>query len=107
MQEAVYITKKTQAQRYKDAGYQGDDLEYPYVMQYADFAGLSMRVAADEILLKATFDDEVLLKTEFFRLKYFELIKNMNDPGQADRITLDFRRECLKLSPVSYAFRSL
>jgi hypothetical protein len=103
MQDVVYISKKTQAQRYKDAGYPEDDLEYPYVIQYADFSGLTMRAAADEILLKSSFADDLLLKSEFFRLKYFERITKVNHPEEAERIIFDFRRDFYKLLEVDYA----
>ena len=97
MQESVYMTKKTQAQRYKDAGYPGGDLfEYPYVLQYADLVGLSMRTAADEILFKARLSDDVLLKSEFFRLKYFELLKNAMEVALIDSIFIAFQRDFYK-----------
>ncbi|PWT76946.1 MAG: hypothetical protein C5B60_03455 [Chloroflexi bacterium] len=104
MQEVIYVAKKMQAQRYKDAGYpQNDDLEYPYVLQYADFSGLTMRAAADEILLKASLTDDLLLKSEFFRLKYFERIKKATLPEEAERIIFDFRREFYKTLEIDYA----
>jgi len=108
MQEVVYIAKKTQAQRFKDCGYpDGTELEFPYVLQYADVSGLTMRQAADEILLQASFDDDLLLKSEYFRLKYFERIKNVNDVGEVDRVIFDFRQDFIRGMLVDYAVRPL
>ena len=97
MQESVYAAKKMQAQRYRDADYPDDDLlEYPYVLQYADLVGFSMRAAADEILFKARLSEDVLLKTEFFRLKYFELLKNTMEVALIDPILIAFHRDFYK-----------
>jgi len=104
MQDVVYVAKRTQAQRFKDKGYpEGAELDFPYVLQYADFSGLTMKAAADEILLKATFADDLLLKSEFFRLKYFERIKMVTDLEAADRIIPDFRRDFFKALEVERA----
>jgi hypothetical protein len=101
MQDVIYVTKKLQAQRYKDAGYpEGANLDYSYVLQWADFAGLSMKAAADEILLKASFADDQLLKSELFRLKYYGRIRDVNTVEEVDRLVLDFRREFYKSAEV-------
>jgi hypothetical protein len=95
LQESVHLTKKAQAQAFRDAGYPQGRLHYPYVLQYADAVGTTMRQAADEILLKAQLDDEVLARTEAIRLKYFDLVKT----AQLDTIAAivkDFRVEMHK-----------
>jgi hypothetical protein len=107
MQEVVYAAKKTQAQRYKDAGYPDDELDYPYVIQYADFAGLTMRAAADEILLKASFADDLLQKTEWLRMKYFNRIKDVRDVEEAGRIVMEFRYEFFKTFEIDDAIYPL
>jgi hypothetical protein len=97
MQETIYQTKKTQAQRFKDLGYpEIDILLYPYVLQYADFAGLTLRAAADEILFKAKLDDDGLLKSELLRLKYFNLVRDAEDG--LDTILKDFRWDMYRRS---------
>jgi hypothetical protein len=94
MQETVYIAKKTQAQRYKDLGCpETDAVSYPYVLQYADFSGLTMRAAADEILFKARLDEDLLSKSEFLRLKYFNLVKDAMTTSEIDPILKRFRTE--------------
>lgn len=96
-QETVYITKKMQAYAFRDTGYPEEKVfEYPYVVQYADFAGLSLKAAADDILFKAKLDDELLAKTELLRLKYFNAIKNAKTPNDLPAIHEVFVRECYK-----------
>jgi hypothetical protein len=91
-QELVYAAKRAQAQHYKDHP-KRDVLNYPYVLQYADLSSLTPHQAADEILFKAHLDDEVLLRTEFIRLKYFELINDATKMDDFEPIIKDFRHD--------------
>jgi hypothetical protein len=100
MQETVYITKKIQAQRYKDSNYPNEPFHFPYVaqnfpyvVQYSELSGLTMQQAADEILLKASFDDELLLKSEYFRLKYYDQLRKVTEIALIDPILINFREE--------------
>lgn len=94
-QETVYLTKKQQAQAFKDAGYdESSILQYPYVLQYADFAGMSLKEAADEILFKANLDDEYLASTELLRLKYFSKIRDVTSAEELRPILEEFHRDC-------------
>jgi hypothetical protein len=94
LQETVYLAKRQQAQAYKDGGYpEGDILKYPFVLQYADLAGLTPRAAADEILFKARLDDELLARTEFLRLKYFNQLRDAAMVEEIEPILRTFRRE--------------
>jgi hypothetical protein len=94
LQEQVYVSKKLQARRFKDMGYpELDLLLYPYVLQYADFSGLTPREAADEILFKARLDDDFLLKTEGLRLKYFKLVADAAEAETLASIRGEFRQE--------------
>jgi hypothetical protein len=94
-QDTVYMTKKIQAQAFKDAGYPEDSiLEYPYVMQYADFANISVQQAADDIIFKAQLDDDLLFKTEMLRLKYFNRVKEISDVKMLPIVLDEFLREC-------------
>lgn len=93
-QETVYLSKRTEAERFKAAGYDESSMfEFPYVLQYADFAGISLRQAADDILFKAKLDDDVLAKTELLRLKYFHAVKTALTPEDLPHITESFVRE--------------
>lgn len=94
-QETTYLTKKLEAQRFKDSGYdENRAIEFPYVLQYADFAGLSLKDAADKILLAAKFDDQLLAKTELLRLRYFNKVKEESDPERFAGIREEFLRDC-------------
>jgi len=94
-QETVYLEKKMQARAFRNSGYNEDMImEYPYVVQYADFAGLSLRQAADDILLKAKFDDEILAKTELLRLKYFDKVRRAESVEELRKVAKDFIRVC-------------
>lgn len=94
-QETVYMTKRLEAQRFKDAGYDESIMyQCPFVSQYADFAQISLKQAADDILLKASLDDQTLEKTEFLRLKYFNKIRRETRTEKMNDILLDFYREC-------------
>lgn len=94
-QDFVYSTKKEQAQTFKDSGYNEDlIMQCPYVMQYADFANISLKQAAEDIIIKAKFDDDILYKTELLRLKYFDKIKKATTPEQLPSIFEEFIRDC-------------
>lgn len=94
LQETVYMTKKLQAQKFKDLGYDEHEiLAFPYVLQYADVANISLKEAADEILLKARLDDDVLAKTEMIRLAYFNRLRHAKAPAEIPLILKEFDRE--------------
>jgi hypothetical protein len=96
LQDVVYMTKRLEAERFvKDwkPGQDADPLEYPYVTQYSDLSGLSPQQAANEILLKARLYNDGLFKSEYFRLKYMELIRDTHSVGAIDAIVIGFRRE--------------
>jgi hypothetical protein len=96
-QESVYVTKKAQAEECKRSGYPEDEImQYPYVLQYADFAGLTLRQAADDILFKAKLDDELLAKTELLRLKYFNAVKRADRVEELEELYEAFMRESFK-----------
>ncbi len=91
LQETVDVSKKMQAMEFKNSGCDENRiLEFPYVLQYADFARITLKQAADQILLKAKFDDQILAKTELLRLKYFDKVGLADDSGQLSRIFEEF-----------------
>ncbi len=93
-QETVYLTKKQQAQTFKESGYdEKRAIEFPYVLQYADFADISLRQAAEDILLKSSFDDDILLKTELLRLKYLKKLKEETQIDKLSEISKDFEKD--------------
>jgi hypothetical protein len=93
-QESVYLAKKIEAESFKKAGYPEDAMiDYPYVVQYADLANIPLQQAADEILFKAKLHEDTLVKTEMLRMRYFNKIKNENDPAALKGILNEFVRE--------------
>lgn len=94
-QDTVYQNKRMEAQACKDAGYDESRAgEWTFVVQYADFANISLRTAADEILLKAAMNDEFLARTELIRLTLFSKIKNARDPNELPLIVKESDRMC-------------
>ncbi len=100
-QETVYLTKKAQAQQFVQNGYdESDILNIPYVLQYADLKGLSLRQAAEDILFRAKLDDELLARTELLRLTYFEKVKQATNPDDLPRILSAFHTAAFRSRPV-------
>ncbi len=94
-QETVYMTKKMQALDFKRAGYPEDSIiDYPYVLQYADYAKLSLRQAADDIIFKSKLSDEILAQTELLRLKYFNRLKAATSMEEIPEIIEQFTKDC-------------
>ncbi len=94
LQASVYLAKKIQAQAFKDAQYdEARILSFPYVLQYAEFANISFRAAADDILLKAKLYDDFLAKTELLRLSYFKQLKEISNADDIPNLLEAFHRE--------------
>lgn len=95
LQHTIYLSKRDEARRFLESG--ADEMsafEYPYLIQYADYANIPMRQAAEDVLFKARLDDAYLAKTEYLRIKYINLIKNEQNPEKIPHITDEFKREC-------------
>ena len=89
----VYRAKQEQAKAFRERNYDAARLqEYTYVAQYASFANISPRQAADDILFKAQLDDEVLLRTELTRLTFFDRLRRANDLQAVGVVMKDFAR---------------
>jgi hypothetical protein len=94
-QETVYLAKAMQARRLKAADYSEELVtECPHVVQYADFADISLEQASEDILLKAKIDEQLLARSELLRLVYFNKVKSATAPDQMDRIFDEFMRQC-------------
>ncbi len=91
-QEVIYAEKERQARGLKDAGFaEKSGAEAPYVVQYADFCGIPLRQAAEEILLQAQLDHEHLAKTEKIRLALFKKIRLAKTKEELDEIINTYR----------------
>lgn len=95
LQDTIYMIKFIEAMRFIESGYDEKRiLEFPYVLQYSEFAEIPLRQAADDIYLKARLDSHFLLNTEALRLKYFKIIKAAETPADLNGVTEAFRLEC-------------
>ena len=75
-QDTIYLSKKLQAILFRDCGYdETRTMEIPYVVQYADYAGIPLKQAADDIVFKAALTDQRLSQTELMRMTYFNKVK--------------------------------
>ncbi len=93
LQDKIYLEKQRQAEAFRNSEY--DEryiLNYPYVLQYADIVGITLKQSADNILLRAKLDDAVLMKTESVRLVYFDRVKQAKSDEDLQIILEDFAR---------------
>ncbi len=101
LQETIYQAKKDQAHEFRTGGYDEKSIfQYPYVFQYADFADMSFKEAADDIILKAKLDDDFLAKTELLRLTYFDRLKKLENAAEIRPLLEAFMREAFTNSIV-------
>lgn len=93
-QDRVYLAKKLQAESFKASGYdERGALAYPFVLQYAEFAGLPLKDAADEIIFKASLDDQHLANTELLRMRYLRMIGEAQSLADLRTIRTAFSRD--------------
>ncbi len=93
-QETVYSIKKMQAMDFQKSGYDESlIMNYPYIVQYADFANISLRQAADDILFQVQLYEDRLLRNESLRLKYYTAVRNMSTPSQGNFLRKELYRE--------------
>ena len=99
LQETVYAVKRAQAKAFKDSEYDETCAgEFSYIVQYADFAKIGMRQAADDILLKAKVGDDSLIKTELLRLRYFNKMRDARNAEEVAEILKKFYTDCYGVS---------
>ena len=92
-QAAIYTEKERQALGLKEADFDERRAAAPYVVEYADATGISLREATEEILLQARLDHEQLAKTEKLRLALFRKIRAAKTPEEVGEIVDTFRNE--------------
>ncbi|MSU73916.1 hypothetical protein EXS56_02120 [Candidatus Kaiserbacteria bacterium] len=92
MGETVLRLKRDEALRFKELGYDESRIfEFPYLVQYAEYSGLSYAAIADDILLATRMDEEVLVKTEISRVKYITLVQEGKTAADVEKHMLEFR----------------
>lgn len=91
-QESIYAAKERQARALKDKNFDEELLtEVPYVSQYAEDNTLSLKQAAEEILLQAQLDRDHLMRTERLRMQAFKQIRHATSPEELKSIVLAVR----------------
>ncbi len=91
MAETVLRLKRDEASRFKESGYDESRIfEFPYLMQFAEYSGIPYSAIADDILLAARMDEEVLVKTEISRVKYVELVQRAKTVADVEKYMLEF-----------------
>lgn len=89
-QDLVHHMKATEASLFKTSGYDERRLvEFPFVRQYADIAGISPRAAADEILFQAQLRTEELVRSEGVRMRFLARVREAQTPADL----ADFRKD--------------
>jgi hypothetical protein len=96
-QDVVHLIKLQQAEAFRATGYDEKRLiEFPYVVHYADLKEITLKQAADDIIIKAKLDADYLMNTESIRMKYFNIIKKEENVDVLSTIVSDFLRECYR-----------
>ncbi len=91
LQDIIYMQKAWEAQDFKRQGYpEAEALQYPYVLQYADMLGISLKEATDQIILKSRIEHDMLAKTESLRIRYFTGLKKAKSREEIDAVYNDF-----------------
>lgn len=90
-QSEIYAMKLAEAERFQSEGEpDATPVEFPFLAQYASVAGIGLRQAADEIILKSNFAKDVLVKTENVRLRFYGMVKAASSVDQLQRIYEEF-----------------
>ncbi|MDR3570914.1 MAG: hypothetical protein P4L81_01805 [Candidatus Pacebacteria bacterium] len=92
-QETTHLLKRMEALEFKKTAGTDDPFRFPFVMQYADSAGIAPEQAADDILFKAKMEEDVLIRSEGTRLKYFRAMRNAGTIEEIDALLREFHAD--------------
>ncbi|NBV77476.1 hypothetical protein EBR66_04910 [bacterium] len=96
MQETVLSLKREQAKLYLSQTQEPSVFEIPFVVQYAELEHISLKEAAQRIVFKSQMDEDILLKSEFMRMKYYKKIRHAETLPQLDAIAEEFTLDLYK-----------
>lgn len=90
-QETTHMLRYLEALEFKkNGGDQAEDpLRFPFLLQYAAIERVSLSQAADDILFQARTSEDVLLRSEAIRLKYF---KAMSEASASEEVLSIFKK---------------
>lgn len=92
-QDSIYNFKQQEAEQFLNSNKTSDDINFPFLREYADSKSIDLKTAAKEILIQVKIYKTRLNNTENMRLKYKNLIKNCTDITKLDFILNQFLRE--------------
>ena len=92
LQESIYNFKQQEAEQFLNNEID-DDINFPFLREYADSKNTDLKTAAKEILIQVKIYKTRLNNTENMRLKYKNLVKDCKDITKLDLILNQFLRE--------------
>ena len=92
-QESIYNFKQQEAEQILNTNENIDELNFPFLREYADSKNIYLKTAAKELLIQAKLYKTRLNNTENMRLKYKNLIKDCKDITKLNLIVNQFLRE--------------
>jgi hypothetical protein len=93
LQDDIYLYKEIEANNFKNRGYPDDEiLDYPFILQYADFKEIDYKTATEEILFKSKLYKGSLARTEELRIQTLKKIKEAKDFSEVRNAILQFRQ---------------
>jgi hypothetical protein len=95
LQETIYNFKQQEAEKILNSNENIDEINYPFLREYADSKNIDLLTAAKEVLIQTKLYKTRLNNTEVMRLKYKNLLKNCKDITKLYPIVNSFARESL------------
>ena len=93
LQESIYNFKQKEAEQILNSNEDIDEINYPFLREYADSKNIDLITAAKEVLIQVKLYKTRLNNTENMRLKYKNLVKDCKDITKLDLIKNEFLRE--------------
>lgn len=93
LQESIYNFKQQEAEQILNSDDNIDEINFPFLREYADYKNTDLKTAAKEVLIQIKLYKTRLNNTENMRLKYKNLIKKEKDIVNLNLLTNQFLRE--------------
>lgn len=93
LQESIYNFKQQEAEQILNNSTNIDEINYPFLREYADSKNIDLITAAKEVSLQVKLYKTRLSNTENMRLKYKNLVKDCKDITKLNLIINQFLRE--------------
>jgi hypothetical protein len=93
LQESIYNFKQQEAEQILNNSTNINEINYPFLREYADSKNIDLITAAKEVLIQIKLYKTRLNNTENMRLKYKNLVKDCKDIIKLNLIVNQFLRE--------------